>query len=248
MVAATRRATERWRIGAGLGAAGAALAVVVALAWFAPRDPLRPSALAKVLIAPGGLAAVGEADWFEPRWTDAGSLKTSSSPRFDAAFRFGVQNLDLEAALRLGRIESAAVLAARQGGVLDGLGLKELAGEYRQLAAQLEALEAGDSVAALRRLSAGLAEEVAQSSALDPLSLTFGVWCEAGRFAGLGGNAKLLTSDGFRGFLQRLEPVGDWHPGVEVELERLRDLLQPELNDLQMMAIAVSFEAIVARG
>lgn len=231
------------------GLLAAALALVVVLPRLGKGEPLSTQALAKALTADGGLVATLAApNWFEVRWSVMRGT-TAMPDAADMAFRIGVRSIDLEVALRTRRLEQARILSERLAHLLSGLDPPALAVVgYRQLSREIEAHEESASPAALLENSGALAALVAEELQLEVLNLTFGRWCEAGRLAAVSGNTELLTSDEFREFVPRLAERGDWDPEVVLEIERLRDLLQPELNDLQLAAIAVSFEAILAQG
>jgi len=166
----------------------------------------------------------------------------------DRWFLVGVRTLDLEVALRMRQVGPARTLSRQLAGAMSDLSdMGELAAGYDQLAEKLET-HRGQTSTQAGRIGSRLTEMTARAASRDELSFSFGLWCEAGRLAGLSSNVDLLTSRSFREFLSRLDERRNWHPKVAVEIERLRDLLRPELNDLQVAAIAVSFEAIVALG
>lgn len=254
MAEGTRKRRERRMIKVALfGLLAAVLALVIGAPQLMSRDALSAPVLAKALTADGGLVGLSAPGWLEPQWSETPGGLGSAVSAGDLKFRIGVLSLDLEVALREQQVGSAVVLSRRLARALSTLessrhDLSGPAAGYLELAAQLEALEEHDSLSAATKASRRLAETTALDPGLDALSLTFGRWCEAGRLAGLSGNTDLLASEAFRQYVQRLAEREDWPPKVAAEIVRLRDLLQPELNDLQVAAIAVSFEAIVARG
>lgn len=224
-----------------------ALALVVAWVGSRSADPLTSAALVRELVTQPRMAVVlARNDWFVPRWPDPPAAGAVAPPA-DPAFRAGALTLDLELALRQ-RQPRAAASVARRLAVELATTVGGAAGGYSELAAALDGPPSSADWRGLRRRAATLAERTVASPGFDARRLTFGRWCEAGRLAADSGNQRLLTSDGFRALLPGLVERDDWDPAVATELERLTDLLRPELNELQVAAIGVGFEAILARG
>lgn len=173
---------------------------------------------------------------------------TAATPEsaVDLAFRLGAQSVDLEVALRAGRLEHARRLSERLARDVSSLDSPVLAVQYRDLSRRIEVREESGSPRGLLELSRQLAGFMAEDPQIEELSLTFGRWCEAGRLAALSGNRELLTSDEYRGFLRRLAERSGRNRRIAAEIERLRDLLGPELDDLQTAAIGASLRAILA--
>lgn len=161
--------------------------------------------------------------------------------RDTAAFRVGVRLVDLRVALRGGDLETARELVPELARALEAAGVaEELDG---QLEAVREAAEAGDAEALTGAVGS---VEGAAEGLLDPFSLAFGKWAEAGHLAAAGGDRAFFLAPVFAELQRELqdrdlpEPVAR---RVEEIGERTRgDLGPPE----EMEALETLFRNLVS--
>lgn len=152
--------------------------------------------------SPGATAAI------QPGWPEGFGFG-GGLDRETAAFRVGVRLVDLRVALRDGDLETARELVPELTGALGAAGVAtDLDG---QIEAAREAADAGDADALGRAVGS---IEAAAEGLLDPFSLAFGKWAEAGHLAAAAGNRELFLAPVFVEFLDGLrerdlrEPVG----------------------------------------
>lgn len=224
---------RRWARAAAVAALVAAAVTPVVLRYL-PAERYAPA-----LVADGLLRSVLADEWYVKGW----SVMRGPSPgtdEFDTAFRLGVRQIDLEVALRLGRVEDATYLAGEIDGLLDGLTLAEVLqlryDEVRRLAAEperaLERAEAGDA-----ELRSFLGEDAA--------AYDLGQWVETGILAARSGNSELLGSRDFRGALRGF-PRQEW-PELAAELERTEGLLEVPEERLDLPRIEELLSELVDR-
>ncbi len=221
----------RWRQLAAVAALLAAAITPVVLLNL-PGGRYAPS-----LVADGLLATVLEEEWYVKSW----SVMRGPAPgtdEFDTAFRLGVRQVDLEVALRLGRVEDATYLTHEIESLLDSLTLAEVMqiyyAEVRQLADEPERalVRAEESDAQLRAF-------LGEAGAVYDL----GQWAEAGVLAARGGNTDLLASRSFRR-APRDFPRGEW-PELARGLDEIATLLEAPEDRMDLVRLEAAFTAIV---
>ncbi len=119
----------------------------------------------------------------------------------EAAFRTGVQLVNLQVSLKAGKTVEAQNAIAAILGLLDaGILTDDLKKKYEGLTGSLE--EAGRPASSFLPVASQLAEETRE--VFDTGSLDFGQWVEAGRLAAAAGNPGFFQQGATRSFLRRL--------------------------------------------
>lgn len=134
--------------------------------------------------------------WTGPRYRGEGEVEANLD---EAAFRTGVQLVNLQVSLRAGNTEEAQNAIATILGLLDaGILTQDLEKKYEDLTASLENRPPSSSLPKASQL----AQET--RDIFDPGSLDFGQWVEAGRLAAATGNPGFFLQGETRSFLRRL--------------------------------------------
>ena len=225
----------------------AAIAALVAVAVATPvlLRTLGGGELVEMLAADDRLGLALGGGWFEQGWSRTRGI-APGGPETDAAFRVGVQVVDLEVALRLGRDEEAVILTRR---LERDLGAIELSQPLRLCYEGIRELIAGgtpgdEALAMARSTECLFGERFPELAAANRL----GGWAEAGRLAARAENRDLLESRRFGRELRDLRQVGDWDPVVATRLEEIDALLEVPAPDLDLPALAKAFTAIIDEG
>lgn len=221
-------------------------AAIAALLVFAVATPilirsLSEKSYAEMLVSDGQLDGYLEAGWYDPLWSTmrGGSLGTSEAK---TAFRVGVRVVDLEVALRVGKLEDGQALAGEIERLLEGIEMSDpLRLQYGEIRRQLkeglepeQALRLAESVeAVLPDLFAGFVP-----------AYELGRWTEAGKLAAQSGSTKVLRSRSFAASLKELERH-DWSQDVVVSLSRLTELLSRPDGNLNRRALVDAFLSIL---
>ncbi len=202
--------------------------------------PLGGAVLARQLVEDGRLEGSLPPDWIEQGWSRTRGLSTPGS-ELDSAFRVGVHAVDLEVALRLGRVDEARALLTRIDSELSGIDLSDqLRLSYGELRRQLEAdvpLEHALERAATVESQAGELLDLGYGYA-------FGKWAEAGKLAAWSGNEKLLRSRAFRKALREVQ-ARPWTDDVDQRLAAIAAALDDRDSELDMTALAEAFTAVI---
>lgn len=196
--------------------------------------------LVRALVEGGRLDASLEPGWTEHGWSRTRGL-THFESEIDSAFRVGVHAVDLEVALRLGRIDEARQLLGQIDQALGGIDLSDpLRVSYAEIRKQLEA------GAPLEQALALAATADSNSSELLDLGYgyAFGKWAEAGKLAARSGNQELLRSRTFRKMLDELR-AREWSATVEERLDTIAAMIADRRSELDMAALAEAFTAVI---
>ena len=225
---------RRWgRIAAVAAAVAAALTPVVLLnlpaARYAPR-----------LVADGLLGdALGDR-WLDKGWMTMRGGPAPGSNEFDAAFRLGVRQVDLEVALRLGRIDDLPRILDEIDVQLASL---DLADHPQLLYAELGDLSGEPALARAEENHLTLRERLGDAAPIYDL----GQWVEAGILASLSRNRDLLGSRGFHKTLGRF-PRQEWassSPALDGQLDEIEDLLRVPETEMDLERLEAAFDKIV---
>ena len=225
----------------------AAIAAVVAVAVATPMllRNLGDEEIVELLAAGDRLdSSLGEG-WYQQGWARTRGIAPAVEGG-DAAFRVGVQAVDLEIALRLGRAEEAAILTHLLERDLSALDLSQpLQLCYEAIRELVEGGAPGDEVLALARSTDCVFDEYFPELAA---AHRLGGWAEAGKLAAVSGNGELLVSRSFAREMGRLQEVTDWDPAVETRLEAIDTLLRTPTAELDLPALATAFTALIDEG
>ncbi|MFQ5525917.1 MAG: hypothetical protein ACE5GX_06600 [Thermoanaerobaculia bacterium] len=193
------------------------------------------------MLADGRLDPYLTEGWYEQPWSEMRG-PTPGRRDADTAFRIGVRVVDLEVALRAGRMEDAGVLTHRLEARLGGIELTEpLRASYAELGRRLdegigqeEALELAGSVATLT------------GEYLPDLQSAYrlGVWVESGALAARSDNEELLRSSWFRRELRSLRDE-QFPRGFGEELEAIAQLTAGSMTEADLEALEETFSAIL---
>lgn len=117
----------------------------------------------------------------------------------EAAFRTGVQLVNLQVSLQAGKVDEAQNAIAAILGLLDaGVLTQDLQKKYEGLTGSLESRPPGSFLPEASKLAAET-REVFETGSLD-----FGQWVEAGRLAAAAGDPGFFQQSGTQSFLRRL--------------------------------------------
>ncbi len=224
----------------------AAVAAVLAIAVATPvlLRNLGDEGYAKTLVAGDRLGSALAEGWYEQGWSRTRGV-SPGRPDDDVAFRVGVQVVDLEIALRLGRDEEARILTLRLEQDLGALELSQpLQLCYEGIRRLLEGGAPRDEVLDMAGSSGCFFAE--HFPDLAPAN-RLGRWAEAGRLAAGTGNRELLDSRLFGGDLRGLQQVDEWDPVVAAQLAAIDTLLEAAA-ELDLPALETAFTAIINEG
>lgn len=224
----------------------AAIAALLAVAVATPLllRGLAEERYAESLVADGRLDPAPGGQWHEQGWPVSRGI-SSSLGGADAAFRAGVQGMDLEIALRLGRDEDTGNLTHKLEATLGSLEFSQVLQVY--YSELRERLEGGAPDAELLALAESAASGFANQFPELARAYRLGRWAEAGKLAARSGNRELLTSRSFRRDLERLRQAdADWDPEVAARLEAIDSRLAAPAGRLDLAALEASFAAIIA--
>ncbi len=225
-----------------LGAIAALLAAAIGTPFVLRNLP--PASYAGALVAGGRLDAVLDEGWYEQEWSVTRGVGAAGGEA-DAAFRLGVRMVDLEIALRAGRVEDAGILTHRIEALLDRV---ELSQPLQLTFASLrQRLEAGEPSAAALELAESAEPFVRDHFPAAGHAYELGRWAEAGKLAALSGNRKLLGSRRFRRSLGELRRES-WEPETARRLAALAELLEPPAAQLDLLRLEATFTALIAQG
>lgn len=222
-------------------AVAALLAVALVLPFLLnPRGGLDTVAMARALVERPRLGAGLGQGWTEHRWRRTRGL-TPIASEVDSAFRVGVYAIDLEVALRLGKLDDARVVT---NGIIHELGnidfSEPLKGNYQLLS---ERLDAGTDFEGLHKVIQQI--ELAAAEFLDiDHGYAFGKWTETGRLAVLSGNEDLLRSRALRRGLRTIREY-EWTDEVNAELDSIGNAIEDRGADLDLPQLQESFTKII---
>ena len=225
----------------------AAVAALLAVAVATPlvlRD-LTSERYAESLVADGRLDPAPGPGWIEQEWPRMRGV--SPLPGADAALRAGVQAMDLEVALRLGRNEDALILTQQLERTVESLELPEVVlVYYSELGWRLEAgLPVEDLLGLAEEAEAGFALQFPELAA----AYRLGRWAEAGKLAARSGNRELLASRAFRREARELaRPEVPWDEPLAAALEKSAGLLGVSAGELDLAALEAAFIDVIKEG
>lgn len=233
-------AANRWRYAIPASIA-ALLAIAVALPLLLREGGLLGDAYyAQALLEGTGLEGSLEEGWIEQGWSVTRGVSTVQS-EVDSAFRVGVHAVDLEIALRLGRIRDAEQLLRMIDRELNKIDLSDqLQLSYDEIRKHLEM---GLPLEQALELAASVDPQASELLGVG-YGYAFGKWAEAGKLAARTGNRDLLRSRGFRRTLREIRE----HDWTEVANERL-GVIATQITDrgteLDMKALEAAFTTLI---